>query len=367
MNQSEDGIPAGFLELPSLVYGDDPQWIPEDSAATERAFDRSNPWFERGDAAAFCFPGLCRVATFCIPTLKIEGEAAAFFGYFESTGDPDAEKSIMAAAEDWAGASGARVIYGPINFSTYGTYRWRLSAEAGADTFLGEPYNPTYYPSGVEQLGYELHQGYCTQMFSERDAQQVFAVYAKVLKGVRDSGFRIVPLSPKTWMANLEQLHPLVDVMFRENFAYTPLSFAEFAAACGEPFAKKFCPQRSLICYGPEGDIAGFMLLYPHYGPLVVQAAGETRMRPAQISYMRHAEQLPGEGFDDGIYKTVGVAPEHRRLGVMEAMTGALLELCLTRVKRWIGAMMRDDNPSVRVGGRFASEERRYGLYRKVL
>ena len=367
MSYSEDGVAAGFVELPPLVYGDDPQWIPEDAEATERAFHQSSPWFERGEAETFCEPGHCRVATFYVPALRIEDEPAAFFGYFESVGDRDAEKTVMEAAESWVQARGVHTIYGPINFSTYGPYRIRLAAAEEADTFIGEPHNPTYYPPHLEALGFELHQGYCTQFILRGACRVAFAMYSQVLEKARALGFSFGQLTPDLWMSNLEKLHPLVDAMFRQNFAYTPLSYAEFAAACGEPFAKKFCPERSQICYGPEGDIAGFMLQYPHYGPLVTQSAGEARLRPAELSYETHAPLLPDKGFADSVYKTVGVAQKYRRIGLMEAMTGVLLEHNLEKVTRWIGAMMRDDNPSVRVGGRFASAERRYGLYRKGL
>lgn len=367
MNRSDHGVPDGFLELPEIVYRDAPQWIPEAPEATERAFSRSNPWFERGEVVTFCMPGQCRSAAFFVPSLLIEEKPAAFFGYFESIGDAKAEKAVMGAAEEWARGRGATTVYGPINFSTYGPYRLRLEAEADADTFIGEPYNPPTYPAILEALGYELHQTYCTQIFDQTNARAVAAAYGPVVAKVRAAGYRFEHLTPDLWMTELERLHPLVDVIFQQNFAYTPLGYQEFAAACGEPFAKKMCPVRSLICFGPAGDIAGFLLVYPHYGPLVIRAASDARLATAELVYEQHSRLLPDDGWDAGIYKTVGVAPEHRRTGVMEAFTGVLLEHGLERVKRWFGAMMREDNPSVRVGSRFASAVRRYGLYRKLL
>lgn len=361
------GLANGFLELPEAVYEGDAQWIPEDAGAVTAAFSAANPWFDRGQAATFCLPGAARAAAFRVPDLEIEGQQAGFFGYFESVGDEAAERSVFDALEDWTRTRGASVLFGPINFSTYGNYRLRLSAEAGADTFLGEPYNPARYPTALEKRGYTLHQSYCTQIFNRQGAQMVIAAYAPIVERLRSDGYQIKPLTPEIWLGNLDELHPLVDRIFAANFAYTPLPYEAFVNACGAPFAKKMCGERSMIAWGPEGDIAGFLLVYPHYGGLVSQAAGDQRVLPEALDYAVHTPLLPKQGRADAIYKTVGVAPHHRRKGVMESFTQMLAAQTIDSCERWFGALIRDDNPSRKVGGGFLDAERRYGLFRKSL
>ncbi len=364
---TDSGLPNGFLELAEAIYAGDPHWIPEDGEAIRTAFSRDNPWFSTGKAVAACVPGQCRGAAFVVPGLQIEGKPTGFFGFFESQAEAETENKLFAGLEEWARSQGAQVLYGPINFSTFGSYRIRLSAEPDADMFVGEPYNPADYQSRIERLGYSLHQGYCTQIFNSDISPTLTKALHPTLVNIRVQGYRVEPLTPEIWMERLGELHPLVDTIFSNNFAYTPISFETFERACGTAFANKLCPRRSLIVFAPSGELAAFLLVYPHYGPLVCQGAGSARLRVQDLNLSAHRHLLEDDGFAAGIYKTVGVAPAHRRIGVMEALTGAQYELGVERAERWFGALMRDDNPSVRVGQHFASSVRRYGLFKKVL
>ncbi len=133
------GVAAGFLELPSGVYAGDPMWIPEDSEATRRAFSPDNVWFTRGSARTWCVPGSTRVAAFLGPDQRIDGERAAFFGYWETVDDVEVNRCLFASLVAWARDRGAKSVYGPINFNTYGLYRLRTEVEPGGVTFPGEP------------------------------------------------------------------------------------------------------------------------------------------------------------------------------------------------------------------------------------
>ncbi len=163
-SEGRDGLPPGFLELPGRVYRDDPHWIPEDPHILSAAFAAGNPYFERSRARVFCIPGKARVVAFHDPDLRIDGEPAAYAGYFESTGDQDANAEVLRRAERWLHERGARVLYGPVQFNTAHSYRFRLSGTAGFAPFLGEPYNPDSYPGFWEQLGYTLTRRFSSQI-----------------------------------------------------------------------------------------------------------------------------------------------------------------------------------------------------------
>jgi hypothetical protein len=65
--------------------------------------------------------------------------------------------------------------------------------------------------------------------------------------------------------------------------------------------------------------------------------------------------------------KTVGVARAHRRRGLMDALIVSTIEHGSAHYDNWLGAMMREDNPSTRLSSPHARHERRYALYGKVL
>jgi GNAT superfamily N-acetyltransferase len=359
-------LPPGFLDLPAAVYAGDPCWIPEDAAGLERAFDATNPWFERGSAQAWCTPGRARLAVFHDPLATADGTPVAFFGCWEVT-EEGADAELFARAERWARDRGARALFGPVNFSTFGRYRLRVAAETGALPFPDEPYNPTRYPAHLLDLGFTADQHYLTQMAPDTVAVAVRQMRHHKLQAVLDQGFRITALDHATWLDHLPQLYGVVDAMFRDNFAYTPLSQAAFEATCGPTFIRKACPRTSVACWAPDGSLAGFFLVFPHWGPLLVQGAGGPRLSAGELDYATHLPALQAAGPMGALSKTVGVAPAHRGAGLMTAMTLAMFERGHGLYDMWYGAMIKVGNPSGRYADGHTTNERWYALFRKDL
>jgi hypothetical protein len=176
-------------------------------------------------------------------------------------------------------------------------------------------------------------------------------------------GWTLEPLDGATWVALLSELHRRVDEIFADAYAYTPVSFERFGATTGASVARRLCPRASVLARSPDGEVAGFLLVFPHYGPLVVQGASRERVPPSALSYEEHAPRLAAAGVRTGIVKTVGIAPRHRRRGVMDAMVVSMLDRTRDTYDRWIGALIREDNPSRNFGERHDRHERTYVLY----
>ncbi|MGZ3443915.1 MAG: hypothetical protein ACXVDD_30555, partial [Polyangia bacterium] len=276
-------LPAGFLELPHQLYRDDPRWIPEEPDAVARAFSPANRWLQTGMAQPFCLPGRARAAAFFDPRCAIDGVPAAFFGYWESVGDLEADRALFARVVEWARARGAARLYGPINFSTAFGYRVLLSAEPDALPFPGEPYNPPWYGERLGALGLELERRYLTQRIDRDRARASLERHRPLRLRLEERGYRFSQLDHAEWLGRLAELHGLADQMFAGNFAYTPFGFDEFAAAYGASMLRRLWRELSVVAHAPNGEIAGFFLVYPHYGPLVVQAAGGARIAPSRL------------------------------------------------------------------------------------
>ncbi len=356
-------LPAAFLELPAAVYAGDPQWLGEDAAALQAQFSASNPWFRQGRAQAWVIPGQARLAGF-IRDQEVDGERAAFFGFWEGVNDVALHRELFQALRDWARAQGATRLYGPINFSTYGAYRLRLDGfEDGA--FPGEPWNPAYYPALLEQQGFTQRYGYLS----------TFASTEAVVAGVGADWLRVKPrleavlsleaMTPEFWLENLDELYGFVDQVFGGNFAYTPLTLAEFRDACGEAFARRFCPLSSVLARAHDGRIAGFFLVYPDYAPLLRQGEPE-RIAYADITYRDHAERLPRPRL--ALAKTGGVHPDFRALGLFTAMSCELSLRAQGLYEELAGTLVREDNNSRQFALRHGrSRQHRYGLYQGAL
>ena len=365
MRSGTSGVHDAFVELPRIVYADDPMWIPEEEPPLRRAFSCANPWFASGSAVTLCIPGYARLAVFRQQGLTIDGEAAAWFGFFESIDDARAATLLLAEAATWARGQGADVLYGPIDFNTFGRYRVRVSAEPDAVPFPGEPYNPAYYAPLLERAGFHVAREYVTQI--GRIKPQPLEAQREMVRAVAGAGYTLEPLDGAAWLAALPELHRKADEIFADSFGYTPVSYEQFASGYGASVAKRLCARTSVLARGPDGDLAGFFLVYPHYGPLAIQGSALGRVPASELSYEAHDPILVAAGCVQAVGKTVGVAPKHRGRGLMDALGASVVERGIGRYDCWIGAMIRADNPSRRFGAKHMDFERTYALYRQPL
>lgn len=364
---AKSGPPAEFLALPGEVYRDDPLWIPEEPKRIAAAFSPGNDYFSYGEAQIFCIPGKVRAAAFHEPEFRIENRKVAFFGYFESTGDLEANAELMQQVEAWARARGATMLYGPIQWNTVSGYRLRLSAEPGALPFLGEPQNPTSYPALLEALGLSIHRRYVTQRIPFAQVQMGLQLAQPLRDALIAQGYRFEVPSSENWLRSLPKLYEMADAIFAQNFAYSKISYQAFAAAFAPTLLRFICRESSVIVFAPNGDPIAFGLGYPHYGPLLIAGRGKERVAISDLDYTVHAPELTKYPPRGCIGKTLGVHPAHRRKGIMEAMLVHAFERVCNRYDVWYGGMIREDNPSRRTFAAFHIGEREYALYAKSL
>lgn len=358
-------VPDAFLQLPQQLFANDPGWIPESPAAVRSAFDSANPWFDKNHAWLGVIPGVARLAGFCYPDMRIEGKPAAFFGYFDSLPDVKACRPLFAEMERWARSQGAQVVYGPINFSTFGDYRLRLDNFDRAP-FVGEPYNPEWYPVLVEQLGYQLSHQYSSELMADTrvlltDVGDKYADQARALS----EDVRLQPLTSQVWSAHLDQLYPLVHTIFADNVAFTPIDEDRFRGAFTDAVTRQLCPQTSVIAFDQQDNIAGFFLCYPDYAPLINQA-GSGQYCAGTISFDAHAALLPRPR--RLIAKTGGVAPAYRNRKLFSVLSASIALKCPGHYEQVVAATVREDNHSRHFASRHCSSGRtHYGLFSREI
>lgn len=357
------GLPDAFCALPSIVYNTDEFWLGENTELLKQQFSHHNTWFLNGAAWIGVVPGKARLAGF-FNQQEIDGEASAFFGYWEGIDDITAHDYLFQELRKWAITKGAKRVYGPINFTTFNTYRLRLDQfEQGC--FLGEPWNPPHYPSLMEKLGFECRYRYLSTFNQTTDIiASVADDYLKV-KPKLSEVVQMEAMTPEFWLSNLDNIYGFVDEVFGSNFAYTPISRASFGMACGEHFANRFCPTTSVLARSHDGRIAGFFLVFPDYSSLL------THRNPSPISsqdlaYQRHFTALPYPR--RGLAKTAGVHPDFRSLGLFTAMS-CELSLRSEGIYDELGAaLVRADNNSRQFALRHGlASQRQYGLFQKRL
>lgn len=360
-------FPKGFHEVARVVYRDDPYWIPEEPAELEASFGPGNPYFRSCTAWLHFEPGRTRLAGFFNPGLSIDGRRVAYFGYWETLDDLEANQRVFGSFEDWARSKGACAVYGPINFSTFGQYRVRLDHfEAGC--FLGEPYNPPYYPAILEALGYRLDRLYMSITGRLEDAlANLQGKMPSPFEAAAALGVKLVRLSPELWLENLDRFYALSDVIYSRNFGYTPIDFATFQRGFGRSFAERFCPKTSVLALDTDGEVAGFVVSFPDYSPLCRQGARD----PIPVRALRYKDHFPLLESPMGIAKSGGVHPRHRKEGLYWILNYAIALWARSEYVYAAGATMPADNPSLKMAREVFTRPtdlvRSYGLFFKEL
>jgi hypothetical protein len=341
-------LSADFFQIAKNIYQGDPLWISESEEKIKQQFSADNPYFTRGQAKVFCYETETRLVGFYNPSIEIEGESIVYFGFWESQNNIAINKRLFLELEHWASRIGANRIYGPINFSTYQNNRLRIDHFDNAP-FIDEPYNPDYYPLLLQQLGFEKKVGYTSAINQSVDnlVAQVDVPFQNLKKQI-DGLFVFEKLTAEVWLKNLEQLYPLVDSIFSENFAYTPVSWESFQSLCGESFAKKLCPNSSVMVRDVEGEIAGFFITYPDYGRLVNQQSindSGVQLTASEINYSDHYSLLKPPRLL--LAKTCGVALKYRSAKLFPLMSMQLSLWAKGYYEHVAAAMVRDDNASM--------------------
>lgn len=307
-----------FLSLPEAVYRDYPLWPGENRATLKTQFSAENPWFEQGKAWVGAIPGQTRMVGF-IPRHSVTGQKAAFFGFWETINNLSCNQQLFSALHAWAKQYGITQLYGPINFSTFGQYRLRLN-QFEKTPFAGEPYNPPYYATLLEQAGFSVKHRYTSTFTDAGEAADNWAKhYRKMGKlPVPDITFQL--LTTAVWIREQRRLYEFIDHLFGNSFAYTPLTWCEFQQRCGEDFIRRFCPHSSLLAQTADGEIAGLSIMLP------VCSAGKV---------------------EANLCKTVAIHPRYRRTGVLSRLCNHFFQYTSQHYPCIGGAMMRDDNASL--------------------
>lgn len=339
-----EGVPDAFVELPHEIYADDPYWIPEDREATKRAFSAENAFFEEGIAHTWTVPGKARLAVYDHERKQIDGVPLVFFGHWETTGDEAVDRDLFDRAAEWAQANGAKALFGPIDFTTFGRFRVATGSDDPAAgpirPFVDEPYNPLRYADRLKELGFRMvGPRFFTKALRRPLLERWVERGREPRAKLEAEGFTITVEDKDGWHASLPELYDFVNAVFGGQFGYTKPTFDEFKQMRSRPHVDRADTDRSFIVRDPEGKIAALTIQFPDYGPLVVSGAGDRRVEVKDLDSRIHIPVLKELGNPWWILKTMGVHPDYRGTGMIRMMFGEAAEVYLEDTTEWEGCL----------------------------
>ena len=148
-----------FLDVPDLVYRNDPCWVPPLRSEVRKLLNRAkNPFFDHGEA----FFWIAERAGVTVGRISAQinrlhlaryGDATGHFGFLEAIDDPEVFKALLGTAEEWLRARGMTRILGPYSLSINDEV---CVLVAGFDTppMVAMAHSPPYYGPRLEAEGY---------------------------------------------------------------------------------------------------------------------------------------------------------------------------------------------------------------------
>ena len=264
----------------------------------------------------------------------LDGKSVGFIGAFSAL-DEDSAREVLQTAEDKLSMAGAEWAVGPIDGSTWRSYRFLTGSEGNIPPFLMEPANPDWYPKVWESAGYkpvaEYYSSFVTDL-RHRDEQVVRAAERLAAAGVT-----FEPLNLERWEAELAEIHELSLIAFTPNFLYEPLPLEHFAASYAK--ARALVKPELVLLARQEGKLVGYCFCLPN--PYLASSV-----------IVKTLAVLPGRGLA-GLGAVLLEEVQHRAadLGFASA----------------IHALMHENNRSRNLSMRYGKPFRTYALYGKEL
>ncbi|MCU0433012.1 MAG: hypothetical protein MUC87_06125 [Bacteroidia bacterium] len=257
-------------------------------------------------------------------------------GNYEADSD-GAAALVLAEAEKYARENNFNRLLGPMNGSTWSTYRFRT--DSSADVFFSEHWHPAAYLAQWKNAGFTTSQHYISTLDTTLlcDTPEILALEASL----EHEGLRIRALDENDFQPhNLEKLFTFCTTAFSDNVFYAPISRPAFEARYSKT-AAYLAPGSSAVIEDSGGHIHGLLLAYPDH-------FCKTEKRFIIKTVARHPKAT---------FKGLGTLLAN--LGTRYAHTQGYTSV--------IHAYMHTGNASIKISGKFsAAPLREYVLLEKV-
>jgi hypothetical protein len=302
-----------FIDLPSKIYQDTPQWVPPLPGDNQRNFDQEhNPFYRHSEAAFFLAIAADGTAVGRLVVLNnrrfnaFNHEQTAFFYLFECVNSPEAAIGLFTAGFDWARQYDLNKIIGPRGFSALDGLGLLVKGFEHRPAF-GIPYNLPYYGDLIESAGFnpqsDIVSGYLS---SSTDIPAKIHEISRLVQQRR--GLTIATYKTRRDLRHLTgKLKDLYNGMIQGTEGNVPLTDEEVNTIANQLL---WFADPKLIKVIMKGDTpVGFLFAYPDISAAVQRTHG--RLYPFgwidMLVEMRRTEWVNING--------AGILPEYQGLG----------------------------------------------------
>lgn len=359
-----------FIEFPSSLFQNDPNWINPLYIERLDHFSKKNPaaahikwqtWVAKKEGKI-----VGRISA-QVDTLhrELHGEETGHFGTIDAIDDTEVFSRLFSAAENWLASKGARKISGPFSLN--------INQESGLliEGFYTPPsammtHGKPYYAARVEEQGYA--QGTDLFAYSMRPSELHFPPSLAKLMARARKKVSIRCLNRKKFSEEMQVLRQIFNSAWQKNWGFVPFTEHEFAVM-GEQL-KFLVPDDMIFIAEIDSVPVAFIIGLPN----INEATADLNGRLFPTGWIKLLWRLKVSGVRSARVPLMGVKLEHQfshigpviALLLIEALQAVFSERKIETVEMsWIlesNAGMR--NILEKIG---AVPYKRYRLYEKQL
>lgn len=271
-----------FLDLPSYLFRDDPNWVrPLDLDLSERLSPK-NPFFLHAEGALLVAYRNGKPVGRCTAQIDREHLArhqdnAGFFGFLDTVDDPTVARALLQAAEAWVRQRGMTSIRGPMSLS--------INEEIGClvDGFhtppmILMPHHLPYQGGLIEQAGYTKLKDVFAWSYTPGEVSPRARRAADEIARLPEVTWR--PIDTKNIERDVRLGMEIFNDAWSDNWGFVPMT---------EPELKKMASDMKLLLnpdltmlVSIEGEAAGICIALPDLNAFIRDFNG--KLSPANVA-----------------------------------------------------------------------------------
>ena len=359
-----------FIDVPWIVYANDPVWVPPLRLERRWHFSKSNPFFGHGEWQAWIAyrdnKPVGRISA-QIDQLHRQryGADTGHFGLLESVNDKEVFSELMQTAEKWLAERGTKNVSGPYNFSINQECGVLVS---GFDTppMVMMPHSPKWYGQLLEEQGYYPLKDLLAYLFK---ADMEVPKIMRVLVDKFSTRVHKRMIRRNQFKAEIEVLRSIFNDAWSDNWGFIPFTEAEFSEL-GSTF-RFLLKDEYIQIVEVDGVPAAFMVVLPNLNEVFAKLNGNL----FPLGWFQLIKKLKFDQISTGRIPLMGVRKRFQNTPLGAALACMMIEapreVGLSRGLREIEvSWILEDNKSMRgmiekLAG--VPEYKRYRIFGKTL
>jgi hypothetical protein len=364
-----------FLELPWLIYADDPQWRAPMRRSLRRRLDpATNPFHAEAEVDHFVAYSQGAGATQTpVGRISVTVDHAyvarfgryGFFGFFESIDDQRVATALLRTAERWAAERDMVMLSGPYSYSPRDEMGLLVEGFDHPPTVL-QPHNPPYYARLLRDAGYRPRfDTTCYRWCRGRDDANADRLRRRGAKVLQDSRIQVRRADMTKYSAELELLRTIYNDSFHDHPEHVPVSRTAFAAMADE--LKAILDPDLVRIVEADHTPVGFLMLIPDINEVLPRSG---RLNVALLSRLLFKRRGRIRGVDTAVVVMIGAVQALFGEGLGRVIAGEMADvIAASRYRQVATTWIHQDNPwsSALVAQMQTPPAKRYRVFEKAL